>query len=395
MLTAQAHAMSTKDLQDILNGYPYYDSESSATSSCTTSGGSSSSGTLPGTGDAKKTYDYFRSKQLTPAQAAGITGNIEVESGYNPAIVSKAGYHGLAQWDKNIRWPAMVAWAKENNRNELDFYTQLDYIWYEGGKGGHIAGIQKYDDVALTAWYWGRYYEGAVIGGSGDATPLTNVQGLSARTTAAQKVFATYGSDPVGNNPDSSAVTSTGCGGTTGTVDTNGFSFPIAPQTKSGNKTVQYLSQVPCNNPDGCHHHQAPDPVPGDSYAFDLGRQPGGNDSVGAPVYAISDGTIYSVNLFDDLTGCYAVNLLSEKDNFYYAYLHISNVLIKKGDHVNAGQQIAEVGESRCTANGSTPHLHIDRGCMQNGKYLPGGRPSCRDQGIIPLINSLYNGLPE
>jgi hypothetical protein len=72
----------------------------------------------------------------------------------------------------------------------------------------------------------------------------------------------------------------------------------------------------------------------------------------------------------------------------------MKNLTVKDKDVVRAGQQIAEIGPSKCTGNYSTPHLHIDRGCIEHGQQQHGGSPSCRDEGIVPLMNSLFNGLP-
>ena len=190
--------------------------------------------------------------------------------------------------------------------------------------------------------------------------------------------------------PTVSGGTTTGCNGSAGgvgLVNTDGYSFPVAPQKKSENKAPS-MSSLPCNNAGGCHHDGSP--------AFDLSRKPGGDAAVGTPVYAISAGVIKSVrDSYKGESGCNSFQLISSKDNFYYWHGHVQNVTVPDGQTVTAGQQIAVIGERRCTGNGSDPHLHIDRGCLRDGKPQPGGGDSCRDPGIVALINSLFTGLPE
>lgn len=176
------------------------------------------------------------------------------------------------------------------------------------------------------------------------------------------------------------------CTNTTGSVSTSGYAFPVAPQTKSQNGGVPNLSPLPCNDVTACHHDGTP--------AFDIGRQPGGDSISGTPVYAISDGEISTLHTYMGISGCYSLQLHSSKDNYWYWYGHIQNVRVKNGDTVKAGQQVAEIGLRKCTANGSDPHLHIDRGCVINGVPQKGGLESCRDPGIVPIINQLYEELP-
>jgi hypothetical protein len=101
------------------------------------------------------------------------------------------------------------------------------------------------------------------------------------------------------------------------------------------------------------------------------------------------------INIYNGISGCYSLQLHSSKDNFWYWYGHIQNVRVNNGEAVRAGQQLAEIGKRACTGNGSDPHLHIDRGCVRGGVPQRGGRVSCRDPGIIAIINSLFEALPR
>lgn len=183
--------------------------------------------------------------------------------------------------------------------------------------------------------------------------------------------------------------------GAVGSVNTAGYAWPVAPQTKESNGTVPNLSAVPCRQTT-CHHDLTP--------AFDLGRLPGGNDQVGTPVYALVDSEVTSVSdNYRGYAGCFSIYIRGnqqagggkEADNFFYANLHLQQPKVQKGQQIKAGTQIAVIGESKCTGNGSTPHLHIDRGCIINGVPQNAGRDACRDPNFVPFINSLWESLPE
>lgn len=190
-----------------------------------------------------------------------------------------------------------------------------------------------------------------------------------------------------GGESDRSTVSAATCPTGSGTVNTSGYSFPVAPQRKSQNGGVPAMSPLPCSDPTSCHH---PFTEPA-SYAFDISRKPGGDSVVGTSVYAISDGKIVKFSpTYEGIVGCQHLQLES-KDGYRYWYGHIQKASVKENQTVTAGQQIAVIGERKCAQN-SDPHLHIDRG---SPKGENGGSPSNRDPGITPLINSLYESLAE
>ncbi len=64
-------------------------------------------------GNAQQTIDFFMSKGLTRAQAAGIAGNLVFESGFNPNAVGDGGTSfGIAQWHSG-RGAAMKSWTRK------------------------------------------------------------------------------------------------------------------------------------------------------------------------------------------------------------------------------------------------------------------------------------------
>ncbi len=82
-------------------------------------------------------FDYFVGKGLTNFQAAGIVGNLDQESGVNPASVQAGGPgRGIAQWSVGGRWDTdsndnAVWYASKQGQSVLSLQLQLDFIWYE------------------------------------------------------------------------------------------------------------------------------------------------------------------------------------------------------------------------------------------------------------------------
>lgn len=137
----------------------------------------------------------------------------------------------------------------------------------------------------------------------------------------------------------------------------------------------------PC--PGICHHDG--------TGAMDITERPANDEATGTPVLAITNGTLASVrSSYMGQGGCNSVQLLGD-DGFYYWYGHIQQSL-GQGTRVTVGQQIAVIGQRRCTGNGSAPHLHIDRGWPMGQR---GGSVGSRDPGFPQLINRLYAGLPD
>jgi hypothetical protein len=74
-------------------------------------------------------YNYFIGKGFTPAQAAGIVGNLEQEDpGLIPTRKQTNGpAMGIAQWEPP-RWAQLKAYE---GTNALTLQGQLDFIWHE------------------------------------------------------------------------------------------------------------------------------------------------------------------------------------------------------------------------------------------------------------------------
>ena len=130
-------------------------------------------GNLIGNTNPEKAYNFFLSKEggsFTPAQAAGIVGNLMQESGknINPTIVSgfkDEGSFGIAQWNPSkaagFRLQELKRFCKDSNLNYRTLYAQLKFIIYELGKYpylglGKLGKAQTPEEAALI---FSRKYE--------------------------------------------------------------------------------------------------------------------------------------------------------------------------------------------------------------------------------------------
>jgi cell wall-associated NlpC family hydrolase len=96
---------------------------------------------LKGKALEKYIYDFFVSRGLTPAGAAGIMGNINAESGFDPAVfeggADSSGYpvdgvgFGLIQWTFTSRQAPLVEMAKKAGVKPTDVDIQLQYVMRE------------------------------------------------------------------------------------------------------------------------------------------------------------------------------------------------------------------------------------------------------------------------
>jgi murein DD-endopeptidase MepM/ murein hydrolase activator NlpD len=87
----------------------------------------------------------------------------------------------------------------------------------------------------------------------------------------------------------------------------------------------------------------------------------------GSPLVAVSHAKVKLISS-QKLAGNYVV-LRYKKLHQDYFYAHLATALVAKGQVVEAGQQIATVGD---TGNASTCHLHFE---LWSGKWYRGGHP--------------------
>lgn len=193
-------------------------------------------------------------------------------------------------------------------------------------------------------------------------------------------------------SPSENAASGNGVTGT-GLVNADGYSWPVADQTKRDYGSI-YCEKYPC-------HH---DGTGAADLMYGSAQQMGGK-----AVYAISNGKVVRARVYREIPGCYSIQFKSDKDGYYYWYGHLQKIdpkLLKatadEPIHVNAGVQMAEVASvalgpvchGRSPDAQPAPHLHIDRGCVRNGVPQYGGSKSCRDPSFIPFMNDMWSKLP-
>ncbi len=121
---------------------------------------------------AKQMMDYLQQQYNLPKHvAAGITGNAQQESSFLDSVIqgSRKGddgsSFGLFQWykdpkkPKNDRITPLLQWAKQNNRNPYDMFTQIDYGMYEAKQRGDLQAMMKSRTASEAANIWRDRFE--------------------------------------------------------------------------------------------------------------------------------------------------------------------------------------------------------------------------------------------
>lgn len=109
-------------------------------------------------GNTKATWDFLRGKGLTPAQAAGIIGSMQGESGagLDPTATNPhGGAYGIAQWLGGRK----AALLKQANPSSLK--TQLNFLWSElqGPEAGALKGLMGAHTPESAAVAWQKLFE--------------------------------------------------------------------------------------------------------------------------------------------------------------------------------------------------------------------------------------------
>jgi len=81
-------------------------------------------------------WNFLKSKNLSDGAAAGIMGNLEQESGFDPGITNGIGAEGLAQW-LGSRKTALIHYADSRHEPPTSLDAQLNYLWKEMSSGSY------------------------------------------------------------------------------------------------------------------------------------------------------------------------------------------------------------------------------------------------------------------
>jgi murein DD-endopeptidase MepM/ murein hydrolase activator NlpD len=89
---------------------------------------------------------------------------------------------------------------------------------------------------------------------------------------------------------------------------------------------------------------------------------------IGTPVHAVAEGTVVKARKEKDYGNVVEIN---HHNGFHTLYAHNSKLLVKAGDRVQAGQQIAKVGSTgRSTGSHLHFEIHRDGECVDPSPYL-------------------------
>ena len=350
--------------------------------------------TLVGSNNAEKVMNFLIGQGFPVPAASGMMGNFSVESTFSPtAINSKSGAFGLAQWLGSRLENLKIYGGTSYNTLEVQVQFLMHELSTSESRAMAIKGISSPADAAL---FWELTFERS--GGAGNALRASRATKIFNEWQAKKSLSDEFLTSLQGGTGGGSGSTETGnqeCLAKDGvppfgTGELEGYALPIGAKFKSDFSTFSgALTKMPCNK--SCHHDGTP--------AYDLGVLGyGGSDplfnpnSIGAPVYAISDGTI-TVRSDNppgpngQRLGCTQFTLHSSKDtkDWWYGHLALSGAAVTRGQEVTKGQLLGYIGNSTC-ADKTMPHLHIDSG---------GGRLSTRNDLVHSVVNGLFIQLPD
>ena len=153
-----------------------------------------SSGVIAGSEITEQVWNYLRSAGVPAIQVAGIMGNMQAESGFNPNVIEYGngiGF-GLCQWSYGRR-TALENYAKSKGKSPGDLEIQLEFLLTELGPGNfnsyhtgenNYNGFMNASDPETAAYYfmWG-WERPAVWAGNSS---------IGMRQTAARTYYDTY-----------------------------------------------------------------------------------------------------------------------------------------------------------------------------------------------------------
>lgn len=137
------------------------------------------------TGNAREAVDFFTSKGWTPAQAAGIVGNLQAESGPNlktNAIGDGGRAYGIAQWHPDRQANFEREYGK--NIRRAGFKEQLAFVQWEleNTERKAAAMLRRAKTPQQAAWVFDEYYERS--SGAHRQKRINNALALAPRTTS-------------------------------------------------------------------------------------------------------------------------------------------------------------------------------------------------------------------
>lgn len=169
--------------------------------------------------------------QLTPAQAAGVAGNLVVESNLNPGAYNpKENAHGLAQWEGG-RYSGpngLVAFAQRTGGDPASLATQLDFLTFElhGPQSGAYTALLQTSDPGSAAAVFDQTFERS--SGAARAKRVANAQKIAAGQELGGSSTGSTGSTGTGSAGSTGSGSGSIAAGIGGWMDLGGTLFTIA-----------------------------------------------------------------------------------------------------------------------------------------------------------------------
>jgi hypothetical protein len=161
---------------------------------------------------------------LTPAQAAGVAGNLQVESGFSPtAYNDKEGAIGIAQWEGGRR-QALDAYAAATGGSETSLATQLGFLGQElhGSEAGAFTALLNTSDAGSAAAVFDQKYERS--SGSARSKRMADAEAIAGGHPTATGDSTSSTSSSSSSSSSSSGSIASGIGGW---MDLGGTLFTI------------------------------------------------------------------------------------------------------------------------------------------------------------------------
>lgn len=213
-LNQNVSALSEAQKRAFAEGAGYTNTEDSALSCAAGSDDGTIASVEVSSDSIKTTYDFLVANGYKPVAAAGITGNLMLESGGGPNEVKAAseelgggGGYGIAQWTGGRR-TAMFKFVQAEGKDPHSLAGQLDYLQHElkTGYTAAVTAVQSATTPDDAAEKFMMTFE----------HPRLSTANLPKRQEYARSVFKTYGGSAVTSTTENN---SSACGTSTSSPD--------------------------------------------------------------------------------------------------------------------------------------------------------------------------------
>jgi len=212
---------------------------------------------LTGADNAEQVFNFFVGKGLQPFQAAGIIGNMTVESGIEPQRLQGTGSGAITpaeSFSGGLGW-GIVQWTPGSKMIDTftpksranDLAVQLDFLWEQLEGRGPLPEKRAGDDVKATTTLEDAvlaFQGNKKVGGNyfGFERPADQAGSVSLRTGYARDALSRFGSGP------SVPPTTGGCGESGAAIPAR--ECPKAPVEESQTVIAGGLRVHPCIAPE-------------------------------------------------------------------------------------------------------------------------------------------------